>query len=200
MGAALAQAALDFGHEVVVVSGPVVVEYPREVEVVPVVSTEEMLAAALDVFPDCDGVIGAAAPCDYRPDFVASEKMAKTGQPLTIHLVETTDIIATLGARKQPHQWVVGFALETNDQRFRAMAKLEQKCCDLMVLNGPEAMDAKTNQVEVLNRAGEVVERLGGPKGSVANGVLRAIRYNLIDPDDRFRSPAPHSGDALGPM
>jgi phosphopantothenoylcysteine decarboxylase/phosphopantothenate--cysteine ligase len=189
MGAALAQAALDFGHDVVVVSGPVVVEYSREVEVIPVLSTEEMLAACQATFPDCDGVIGAAAPCDYRPEIVATEKMSKTGEPLVLRLVETTDVIASLGGTKRTNQWVVGFALETNDRRFRAMKKLESKCCDLMILNGPEAMDSRTNRVEVLNREGEVVERLGGAKRTVANGVLRAIQYNLIDREDRFREP-----------
>lgn len=190
MGAALAQAALEFGHQVVVVSGPVVVEYPREVEVIPVLSTEEMLAACQRTFPKCDGVIGAAAPCDYRPEIVATEKMSKTGEPLVLRLVETTDVIATLGASKTDGQWVVGFALETNDRRFRAMKKLEAKCCDLMILNGPEAMDSKTNRVEVLDRNGEVLDLLGGPKQTVANGVLRAIQYNLIDRDDRFRGPS----------
>jgi phosphopantothenoylcysteine decarboxylase/phosphopantothenate--cysteine ligase len=196
MGAALAQASLDFGHQVVVVSGPVGVDYPREVEVIPVLSTEEMLAACQATFPKCDGVIGAAAPCDYRPEIVASEKMSKTGEPIVLSLVETTDVIATLGAAKRENQWVVGFALETNDRRFRAMKKLEAKCCDLMILNGPEAMDSKTNRVEVLSPSGEVVERLGGAKQTVATGVLRAIQYNLIDRDDRFRSPSSQT-DAL---
>lgn len=191
MGAALAQAALDFGHDVLVISGPVVVDYPREVEVIPIVSTEDLLQACQEQFPRCDGVIGAAAPCDYRPEFVATEKMAKTGAPLVLKLIETPDVIAQLGAAKRDDQWVVGFALETNDRRFRAMKKLEAKCCDLMVLNGPEAMDSTTNRVEVLDRHGEVVERLGGPKQTVANGVLRAIQYNLIDREDRFRALPP---------
>src|SRR5690606_14922342 len=71
MGAALAQAALDFGHEVVVVSGPVEVSYPRNLELVEVISTEEMLEASRTLFPNCDGMIGAAAPCDYRPIQIA---------------------------------------------------------------------------------------------------------------------------------
>src|SRR4051812_48909239 len=67
MGRALAEAALALGHEVVVVSGPVEVEYPQRANVVPVVSTEEMLVAAAAEFEGCDGLIGAAAPSDYRP-------------------------------------------------------------------------------------------------------------------------------------
>ena len=67
MGKALAEAALAAGHEVLIVSGPVEVRYPRAAQVLPVVSTEDMLAACLEMFPDCAGLIAAAAPCDYRP-------------------------------------------------------------------------------------------------------------------------------------
>src|SRR4051794_23641137 len=113
MGAALAAAANERGHEVIVVSGPVGVEYPPGAEVRWIVSTEEMLAACQELFPTCDGVIGAAAPCDYRPVRVEQQKITKTGQPLELHLVETPDVIATLGATKRVGQWLVGFALET---------------------------------------------------------------------------------------
>src|SRR5438093_10162334 len=67
MGKALAEAALALGHEVTIVSGPVDVSYPAAARVVNVVSTEEMLAACQEAFPACDGLIAAAAPCDYRP-------------------------------------------------------------------------------------------------------------------------------------
>lgn len=180
MGQALAEAALALGHEVTVVSGPVDVTYPAAARVVPVVSTEEMLEACQRLFPDCDGLIGAAAPCDYRPLRVQPGKIQKTGQPLVLHLEETPDVVATLGRAKK-HQWVVGFALETDDKRFRALVKLERKCCDLMVLNGPEAMRAIDTCVEVLNRAGQVLASLTGAKQDVAAGILRIIQKQLID-------------------
>ncbi|HEV7226619.1 MAG TPA: phosphopantothenoylcysteine decarboxylase, partial [Pirellulales bacterium] len=142
MGKALAEAVLAAGHNVVIVSGPVEVAYPAAAQVVRVVSTEEMLAACREIFPGCDGLIGVAAPCDYRPVRVAEGKIQKTGQPLELHLIETPDVVATLGAEKRAGQWLVGFALETDDQRLRALAKLEKKSCDLMVLNGPQAMNA----------------------------------------------------------
>ena len=126
MGKALAEAALALGHDVVIVSGPVEVEYPPSAAVVPVVSTEEMLTAAGQEFENCDGLIGAAAPSDYRPMRVESHKIAKTGQPIDLHLIETDDVVATLGARKGK-RWVVGFALETEDHRLRALAKLERE-------------------------------------------------------------------------
>lgn len=179
MGAALAAAALGLGHEVVVVSGPVEVDYPAEATVVPVVSTEEMMAAAREQFADCDGLIGAAAPCDYRPERVAKDKIHKTGEPLLLELVETDDIVATLGNDKGD-RWVVGFALETEDHRLRALAKLERKHCDLMVSNGVEAMNALDNNVEVLCPEGEVLARLSGSKVDVAEGVLRLVDERLV--------------------
>jgi phosphopantothenoylcysteine decarboxylase/phosphopantothenate--cysteine ligase len=166
---------------VVVVSGPADVEYPPEACVVPVVSTEEMLAAAAEHFERCDGLIGAAAPCDYRPVRVESNKIAKSGQPIELRMVETDDVVATLGQRKG-RRWVVGFALETDDRRLRALAKLEQKCCDLMVTNGPQAIGSADNQVEVITPAGEVLAALSGTKDKVAHGILAIIEDRLIRP------------------
>lgn len=180
MGSALADAALNLGHDVTVVSGPVNIEYPSHARVIQVVSTEEMLVAARLAFADCDGLIGAAAPCDYCPQRVASEKIAKTGEPLRLHLVETPDIVATLGKEKRPGQWVVGFALETNDARFRATVKLEKKRCDLIVLNGPAAMNSTDNDVEILDRQGQVVEHVMGTKPQVADAILRTIGRCLM--------------------
>lgn len=180
MGTALAQAALGLGHKVVIVSGPVEVEYPADAEVLPVVSTEEMLAVARDAFADCDGLIGAAAPCDYRPVHVEASKIAKTGEPLQLHLIETDDVVATLGAEKGD-RWVVGFALETEDHRLRALAKLERKHCDLMVSNGVEAMDSHDNSVEILSPAGEVLRSASGSKTVVAEQILSVIQQRLVD-------------------
>ena len=179
MGKALAEAALELGHAVTIVSGPVDVVYPTGAEVIPVVSTEEMLAASRAVFNDCDGLIGVAAPSDYRPVKVAPNKIAKTGEPLMLQLVETDDVVATLGATKT-RQWLVGFALETEDHRLRALAKLEKKHCDLMVLNGPEAMHSLNNTVEIMNREGQVIEVIAGPKEDVARGIFAVIERRLI--------------------
>ncbi|MAR10695.1 MAG: flavoprotein [Blastopirellula sp.] len=180
MGKALAESALAAGHEVVIVSGPVEVQYPAGAEVIPVISTEEMLAACSEAFPNCDGMIGVAAPCDYRPRRVHEQKLSKTGDPLVLHLIETPDVVATLGSRKRADQWVVGFALETEDQRFRAIVKLEKKSCDLIVLNGPDAMNANENEVEVIDAQGQVVGELRGAKSEVASGIMQIISERLI--------------------
>ncbi|MCC7086018.1 MAG: phosphopantothenoylcysteine decarboxylase [Pirellulales bacterium] len=180
MGQSLAQAAVDAGHAVIVVSGPVEIDYPPRCEVISVISTEEMLATCERVFSNCDGLIGVAAPCDYRPVKVEEHKIKKTGEPLVLHLVETPDIVATLAVSKRPTQWVVGFALETEDQRFRAITKMEQKSCDLMVLNGPEAISSQDNSIEVLARNGEAVAKIVGSKGDVSRQLFAVIDERLI--------------------
>jgi phosphopantothenoylcysteine decarboxylase / phosphopantothenate---cysteine ligase len=180
MGRALVEAALALGHEVVVVSGPVEIDYPAAARVVPVISTEEMLAAAAHVFESCDGLIGAAAPCDYRPVRVEDHKIAKTGRPVDLHLVETDDVVATLAERKGG-RWVVGFALETEDHRLRALGKLERKHCDLVVSNGAEAISARDNRVEVLAPDGAVLAALAGSKETVAAGILAIVQERLIE-------------------
>jgi phosphopantothenoylcysteine decarboxylase/phosphopantothenate--cysteine ligase len=180
MGKALAEAALALGHDVVVVSGPVEVEYPAGAAILPVVSTEEMMTAAANAFETCDGLIGAAAPCDYRPMRVESHKIAKTGLPIDLHLIETDDVVATLGSKKG-HRWVVGFALETEDHRLRALAKLERKFCNLMISNGAEAISSPDNQVDVITPAGEVIASIAGSKDDVATQILSIIDKRLIN-------------------
>ena len=180
MGAALATAALRLGHEVILVSGPVPTEYPAGAKVVPVTTTDEMLDASREWFARCDGAIGAAAPCDYMPRFVETQKIAKTGDPLTLQLVETPDIVATLGQIKSDLQWVVGFALETEDRRFRATVKLQKKHCDMIVSNGPFAIDSNENDIELLDDSGAVVARVKGTKQEVADVLLDEIHHRLI--------------------
>jgi len=179
MGAALAAAAIAQGHRVMIVSGPVDVDYPRDAEVIPVVSTEDMLEACLDVFPTCDGLIAAAAPCDYRPIVVASQKIKKTGEPLMLHMVETPDVVALLAAIRES-QWMVAFALETEDRRMRAMQKLERKSCDLIVTNGPAVIHSPRTSVEVLGKTGKLLATFSGDKQQVAVDLLEVIATHLI--------------------
>lgn len=182
MGAALAQAALDLGHEVIVVSGPVIVAYPPAAKVIDVITTQEMLDAARDAFVQAHGLIGAAAPCDYMPRHIEKQKLSKTGEGLELSLIETPDIVATLGNSKRAGQWVVGFALETEDVRFRAIVKMTKKCCDMIVSNLASAMNAEDNSVEVILRDGTVLEQLTGPKSLVGQGILAYIQEHLVEP------------------
>jgi phosphopantothenoylcysteine decarboxylase/phosphopantothenate--cysteine ligase len=180
MGVALTIAALERGHRVTVVSGPVEVEYPSGIQLLRVMTTQEMMDAAVSVFASADGLIGAAAPCDYMPRKVEPTKMSKTGQALQLELIETPDIVATLGASKRPDQWVVGFALETDDVRFRSIVKMSKKCCDMIVSNRAEAMNSDENSVEILYRDGSVLEQVDGPKLTVARSILGWIDKRLI--------------------
>ena len=180
MGSCLAAAAIESGHEVVIVSGPVNVDYPDQAEVIDVVSTEDMLKQCLKLFPGCDGLIGAAAPCDYRPVEIADHKIRKSGEPLSIKLVETEDIVARLGSTKRGNQWTVGFALETEDARFRALSKLIRKSCDLVVVNGVEAIDSSDNSIEIISKEGQIVASCSGNKNQVAKVVLGTIGDLLL--------------------
>jgi phosphopantothenoylcysteine decarboxylase/phosphopantothenate--cysteine ligase len=179
MGAALAAAVVEAGHEAVVVSGPVEVVYPEKAEVVAVQSTEDMLEACLRLFPACDGLIAAAAPCDYRPETVAGHKIRKTGGSLALQLVETPDVVATLAAAKKK-QWIVAFALETEDPRIRAMQKLERKNCDLIIVNGPRAIHSPDTQVEILDASGRTAAGFAGSKQEVARQIFRVIEGRFI--------------------
>lgn len=180
MGASLAHAALELGHEVTVISGPVSIAYPKGVRQIDVISTQEMLDATATSFVSADGLIGAAAPCDYMPERVEQSKMSKTGSGLQLTLMETPDIIATMASRRSANQWVVGFALETEDVRFRAIVKMARKCCDMMVSNSAIAMNSLENSVEVLLKDGSLLGRIEGPKLEVARGIMAHIQSHLI--------------------
>jgi phosphopantothenoylcysteine decarboxylase / phosphopantothenate---cysteine ligase len=180
MGRELAQAALTAGNSVVVVTGPVKVVYPAAAHVIEVETTDQMLEACQEHFPSCDGLIGAAAPCDYRPIEIANHKIRKTGQPLEIKLVETVDIVARLGQMKRPDQWTVGFALETEDAHFRAITKLQKKSCDIVAINSPAAIDSDSNSIEIVNPAGDIVHRVSGSKARVAESIIQFIEQNLV--------------------
>lgn len=180
MGSSLVDAAIALGHRVTVVTGPVQVEYNSHAKVIEVVTTQQMLEATEEVFQTADGLIGAAAPCDYMPVQIASHKLAKTGDGLQLSLVETPDVVATLAGKKKPHQWVVAFALETEDVRFRAIVKMSRKSCDMIVSNSAEAMNSETNNVEIILRTGETLEHANGSKAHVAERILHHIDKNLI--------------------
>lgn len=177
MGAALAEAFLAAGDDVVIVSGPVTVSYPVKSEVISVISTEEMLRVCLEQFPRCDGVVAAAAPCDFRPRAFSSTKIRRSGAGLTLELEETPDIVAALAGRRT-HQWIVAFALESDRPRENALAKLQRKGADLIVVNGPDAINSPSTALEVLTPAGEVLGILAGSKKEVARQLIELFtRY-----------------------
>ena len=138
MGYAIAGAAAAAGARVVLVSGPVALAAPDGVEVVPVKTARDMLAAAASVFPAADAAIFAAAVADLRPANPADRKLKKGRDDdalASVRLVPNPDVLATCAARKRSGQVVVGFAAETDDVVENARAKLASKHADLVVAN-----------------------------------------------------------------
>jgi phosphopantothenoylcysteine decarboxylase / phosphopantothenate---cysteine ligase len=178
MGFALAQAALDAGHEVVLVVGPVDITPPRGCQIVSVVTTDEMRVASVEAFASCDGVIAAAAVCDYKPLQRTTGKMTKTGAPISIELIETDDVLAELGASSE-RRWVVGFALEAENAQENALQKLRAKNCNVVVLNSPAAIGAEGNDVQLLGPTGETLAAWSASKESIARDLMAWIEANL---------------------
>jgi phosphopantothenoylcysteine decarboxylase/phosphopantothenate--cysteine ligase len=180
MAKALAEAALARGHSVTIVSGPVPVRYPARARVIPVVTTAEMLGASLEELPGCDGVIAAAAPCDFEPVQRVAGKIPRLGAGLTLELKATTDVIATLARRQRPGQWFVAFALEPGADPERAFAKITAKRCDLIVVNDVTALEADENAVAVYDAAHRHVGSKRASKRAVAGWLVRLVEQRLV--------------------
>lgn len=178
MGYSLAEAAIAAGHEVVLVTGPVDLPVPNRVQATKIETTDELRDACLRLFPACDGVIATAAVCDYRPLQRIQGKITKTGQPVTLELMETSDVLAELGDQKQ-HRWVVGFALESQDPRTNAMRKLRMKKCDCIVLNDTSAISSMNNRVEILSPEADTMAEMQGPKADIAVGLIQFIEERI---------------------
>ncbi len=172
MGAALAAAAIEFGCEVTIVSGPVNISYPKQAQVIKVETTEQMLDACIKQFPLCDCVIGAAAPCDYKPVSFSATKLSKTGKTLQLDFQPTEDILASLGAIKTSDQIIIGFALETDNGLAHAQEKLRRKNCDAICLNDPSALNSLTNHISVVTETG-IIKVISGSKKVVAGEIVR---------------------------
>ena len=135
MGFAIAKEAANLGAEVYLISGPSHQQIKHSlVHRINVVSAEEMYNAAHQYYTDIDIAILSAAVADYSPKKTATQKIKKTSSTLEIELLPTKDILASLGKMKQ-HQFLVGFALETNNELENAKRKLKRKNLDAIVLN-----------------------------------------------------------------
>lgn len=135
MGYAIAKAAMLRGAQVTLVSGQTAVEPPKFVEVVPVISAEEMYREVMKRSENQDIVIKAAAVADYTPADVSDEKVKKKDGDLSIPLVRTKDILKTLGEKRKDGQFLCGFSMETQNMLENSRAKLKKKKIDLIVAN-----------------------------------------------------------------
>ncbi|MBA3829385.1 MAG: bifunctional phosphopantothenoylcysteine decarboxylase/phosphopantothenate--cysteine ligase CoaBC [Taibaiella sp.] len=161
MGVAIAEALADKGAKVTLVSGPSsVYTYHSGINTIRIESAEQMYDECIAVFGKCDITVMAAAVADYRPEETADHKIKKTDKALDIKLVKTKDILAALGALKQPRQLLAGFALETNDEIQNAKQKLNTKNADLIVLNSLRDAGAgfghDTNKITIISSQGSL--------------------------------------------
>ena len=135
MGYELARAARDMGADVTLVSGPSNLAVPMGVECIRIQSAQDMFEVISSKQNEMDFIIKSAAVGDYRVKEMASEKIKKKGDTLTLELVKNPDILAYLGAHKPKHQILCGFAMETQDLIANATEKLVKKNCDMIVAN-----------------------------------------------------------------
>ncbi len=142
MGIAIAQAAIDRGHSVTLILGPVAIAVPKEAKRIDVITAAEMDSAVMASFPEHDLLIMAAAVADFRPASSTAVKIPRSGG-FTLELVPNRDILAAAGDIKQPHQRTIGFSLETRGHLHRTREKLATKKCDLIVYNPTATLDAE---------------------------------------------------------
>ncbi|MDY5973170.1 MAG: bifunctional phosphopantothenoylcysteine decarboxylase/phosphopantothenate--cysteine ligase CoaBC [Butyricicoccus sp.] len=176
MGYAIAERARARGARVTLVSGPVALTPPEGVEVVPITSALDMYDAVLSRLPRLDWVIKAAAVGDYRPATCADDKLKKKQDDMSVALVRNPDILKEIGARKNDHQTVCGFSMETRDLINNSRAKLEGKNCDMLVANNLRTAGAgfahDTNVATLLYRDGSAESLDLMAKDSLADIVL----------------------------
>ncbi|MEC4176768.1 bifunctional phosphopantothenoylcysteine decarboxylase/phosphopantothenate synthase [Adlercreutzia sp. R7] len=184
MGYSIAEAAAAAGARVVLVSGPVSLPAPAGVQVVPVKTARDMLAAASEVFPVADAAIFSAAVADLRPANPADRKLKKGRDDAAlanVPLTENPDILATLAATKRPGQYVVGFAAETNDVLMNAHAKLVKKNADMIVANQVGdglAFGTDNNEVWLVTEGDDVLLPLMS-KRDVAQRLVEVVAAHL---------------------
>ena len=181
MGFAIASAAANLGAEVYLISGPSNQQIKHSlVHRVDVVSAEEMYDASHIYFKDVDIAILSAAVADYKPKNSASQKIKKTDTTLELSLAPTKDILASLGAIKK-HQYLVGFALETNNEIENAKGKLKRKNLDAIILNSLQDKGAgfakDTNKITIIDK--EFNEKAFKLKSKVA--VAKDIMNEIVN-------------------
>lgn len=161
MGFALAEECAERGAEVILIAGPVSLKTShRNIQRIDVESAEQMYEAATKEFADTDAAILCAAVADYRPKKQADNKIKRAeGSNLTLELIPNKDIAASLGKVKKEGQILIGFALETNNEEQNALAKIQKKNLDFIVLNSLNDNGAgfqyDTNKIAILNKSGK---------------------------------------------
>ncbi len=176
MGYAIAEAAIDAGHEVVLISGPVNVDPPRGAELSSVSTSDEMFDAVQQEAPRSDVLVMCAAVADYKPAKAFKHKIKKHDATLSLELTPTRDILASLPPKDRQYV-VVGFAAETENIEANARKKLQEKNCDVVVANdisrSDSGMESDQNEVTILFRDGEIKTISRAPKTIIARELIK---------------------------
>ncbi len=180
MGYAMARRAMLRGADVTLISGPVALDPVPFVNMVPVVTAQDMFEAVRDHFEDCHILIKSAAVADYRPAQVSDDKVKKKDGEMVIALERTTDILAYVGEHRRPDQVICGFSMETRDMLENSRKKLKKKKLDLIVANNLKEEGAgfatSTNRVTLISKDDELALPLMS-KEEVSDRILDYILY-----------------------
>lgn len=177
MGYAVAEAALESGHEVTLISGPTALTPPPSARFVPITTSDELHDAVHAHVGDCDVLVMCAAVADYKPAATPRQKMEKQVGPFALPLIPTRDILSSL-----PHKrsyLVVGFAAQTHELEKNAMRKLSAKNCDVMIANDVSrtdfGMESDDNEVTIFFRNDDAKFIARAPKKFVAREILKIV-------------------------
>jgi len=180
MGMAIAEELANRGAKVKLVLGPSKLSTSHSlIETIRVQSAQQMYEASKKAFDHCDGGVLAAAVADYTPKIVSAKKIKKSGNSLTLELEKTIDIAASLGKDKRKHQLLVGFALETNNEKANAAGKLKKKNFDFIVLNSLNDKGAgfnhDTNKISIIRKDNKIKDFKLKTKKAVAIDIVDEI-------------------------
>ncbi len=177
MGYAIAEAALTDGHDVTLISGPASVEPPRNANLIPVSTSDEMFEAVHRHADKCDICVLCAAVADYKPANVSSIKIKKRDAKFSLELIPTRDILDSLGHKHNRQFVLVGFAAETDHVEENAAKKLRAKNCDIIVANdvsgADSGMESDVNEVIILFRNSEKTKISRAPKKNIARDLVK---------------------------
>ena len=176
MGYVVAGAALEAGHDVILISGPVSLQPPAGAKLIPVLTSDEMFDAVTKYSAGCDVLVMAAAVADYKPVESSTRKIKKNNVPLLLELIPTRDILVEV-AKPNRDFLVVGFAAETENLEQNAAKKLLEKSLDLIVGNDVSdptvGMESDENEVTILFRNGERKKILRTSKENIARELVK---------------------------
>lgn len=179
MGYSLAQAAVDMGAEVTLISGPTNSKIPNGLRnFISVESALEMYEKVDEYFKNTDIFIACAAVADYRPKEYKKEKIKKSDSDFVIELVRNPDILLEMSKKKEK-QLLVGFAAETNDIKQNALKKLKKKNLDIIVANNASVMGSDENVIEIIRKDRTSVEISQKSKVELAYDILREVIFEL---------------------